>query len=248
MNYDIYRLSKKEVAVMVLQFSIAVAVLGRLFYGSALYGIILFPLVVFFYKWKEKKMVESRKKQLKYQFRDAINSIADLLSVGYSVESSLRECHKEMAVLHGKESIICKEMTEMIRKTDLNVPVEKLFFDLGKRSGVYDIKLFGQIFYSTKRTGGNLISVINLVSKTISQGFEVEEEVSHIVGEKKLESSIMNVAPIAMLGYIGVTGSGMMEVMYQTIMGKLIMTVCLAVYFGTIVMSSMILKINYSVG
>ncbi|MBE5957536.1 MAG: hypothetical protein E7254_01565 [Lachnospiraceae bacterium] len=209
-----------------------------------MYGFIFSPLLKLFVESRRKNLVNRRKKQLKYQFKDAINSLSDLLAVGYSVENAIKECYKEMMILHGKDSLICRELKVIIKKIELNIPVELALQDFGKRSGVGDIKLFGQIFYNAKRTGGNLVSVIKLVSSTISQSFDVEEEVAHIIGEKKLESHIMNVAPVAVLAYATMTGGGMFDVMYETMAGHIFMTGCLLVYIAVVCLSSKIIQIE----
>ncbi len=244
MDYDKYTFSMREYMVMVGQFVLLAAIAGKLFYGNILFGLLMIPFVVMFIKWKRKLKTDRRKRELRFQFRDALNSISDLLSVGYSVENSIRECYKEMAILHGRESVICKELSLIVKKTELNIPIENTFVDLGRRSGIDDLNMFGQIFINAKRTGENLVAVISMVSGTISQSFEVEEEISHIIGEKKLEAYIMDIAPLAVLAYVGLTGGGMMDVMYETFIGRIVMTVCLAVYLVTVFISLKLTKVK----
>ncbi|MCR5837230.1 MAG: hypothetical protein K6G88_12040 [Lachnospiraceae bacterium] len=244
MDYKEYEFTKREYAMLAVQFILMSAIAGRLFYGNIMFGLLMVPFVMIFIKWKKKIKIEGRRRELKSQFRDALNSISDLLSVGYSVENSIKECYKEMEILHGRDSVICKELSLIVKKTELNIPIENTFVDLGRRSGIDDLNMFGQIFINAKRTGENLVSVINLVSGTISQSFEVEEEISHIIGEKKLEAYIMDIAPLAVLAYVGVTGGGMMDVMYETIFGRVVMTVCLAVYLVTVVVSLKLTKVK----
>ena len=47
----------------------------------------------------------------------------------------------------------------------VSVPVEELFMDLGKRSGVEDIENFAAVFYTAKRTGGDMTQVIQKVAQ-----------------------------------------------------------------------------------
>ena len=42
--------------------------------------------------------------------------------------------------------------------------MEELFLDFGKRSGVEDIENFAAVFYTAKRTGGDMTQMIQKVA------------------------------------------------------------------------------------
>ena len=59
-----------------------------------------------------------------------------------------------MQKLYGPTDVISQESAWMIRQMELQQPVEKLFSDLGERSGDEDIRMFGEILLIAKRPSG----------------------------------------------------------------------------------------------
>ena len=47
-----------------------------------------------------------------------------------------------------------------------------------------------------------------------------------------MEQRIMNWMPAGILAYVRLTSGDMMQIMYTTAVGRIMMTVCLAVYVG----------------
>ena len=61
---------------------------------------------------------------------------------------------------------------------------------------------------------------------------------------KRFEQSIMNIIPILIVIYIDLTSPGFFDLMYSTIIGRIIMTVCLVAYIVAVLMAKKILKIE----
>ena len=74
---------------------------------------------------------------------------------------------KDLARLYEKGSDILDEFRYIESQLRLSVPVEELFLDLGKRSGVEDIENFAAVFYTAKRTGGDMTQVLQKVARML---------------------------------------------------------------------------------
>lgn len=244
MDYSDYRFTKRELVIHTCVAIGVLAVIAKLFYGSLGATLLLIPLYFPITKIRRNKLKEKRKKELKLQFKDAIVSLADSMNVGYSVENAVKESYKEMMILYGKDSYICKEFMEIIRKTEVNTPIEVAFSDLAQRTEVDDILLFSQIFRIAKRTGGSMVSLIQMVSNHISQSIRVEQEINVAISEKKMEQSIMSFVPMGIIVYVGVTSPEFLEVMYATIAGRIVMTISLIAYGAALCMAEKIMKIE----
>lgn len=61
---------------------------------------------------------------------------------------------------------------------------------------------------------------------------QTEMQIETQIAGKQMEQRIMNLMPAAILLYICVTSPEMMQVMYTTAVGRVVMTVCLGVYGG----------------
>lgn len=244
MNYSVYKFSRKEIVFSVLQMMLFSVLVAKLFYGKYAYTILFVPLYFGGFQYIRKRKLERRNSELKIQFKDAILSMADLLNIGYSIENSIREIIDEMSSLHGRDSYICVELREIEKKIAINVPIENAIEEFAERSCIQEIRLFAQALHTAKRTGGNINTIIKLVADTISMNFHVQEEINVAIGEKKLEQKVMSFVPLAIVLYVYVTSPGFFDVMYDTILGNVIMTGCLIGYFVSMALAEKIMAID----
>ena len=157
-------------------------------------------------------------------------SMTAQLIAGYSIENSLVEVYRELSQLYGKESYICKETKILIIKLRLNITIENAIENFAIRSGIEDIKLFSEIISIAKRSGGDLIKIVKNAANSISRKIETEREIKVIINSKKYEQMIMNIIPIGIIVYVRLTSPNMMSIMYNSITGRIVMSVCLMIY------------------
>lgn len=157
-------------------------------------------------------------------------AIASSLSTGYSIENSLKEAHEEMLILYGENSIICKELMNMIRQINLSVPVERVFENFAIKSDLEDVNIFCAVFQIAKKGGGDLTKIMKSAANNISKKVEVKKEINTILSAKKYEQSLMNLMPLFIILYINYASPELLKPMYGNAFGVLIMSVCLLVY------------------
>ena len=87
-------------------------------------------------------------------------------------------------------------------------------------------------------------SLVRTVSDHISQSIRVEQEIDVALGEKKMEMKIMSLVPVGIIVYVNVTSPGFLDVMYTTVLGKIIMTASLFVYGLTIFIAGRIQEVE----
>ena len=78
----------------------------------------------------------------------------------------------------------------------------------------------------------------------IEEKLVTEREIQVLISAREMEQKIMNVVPFGILLYISVTSKGFFDVLYHNLAGVCIMTVCLAVYVGAVILSSKIVNIE----
>ena len=64
------------------------------------------------------------------------------------MEQSVTECRREMERLFGERDDLVRELRYMESQMQVGVPVEQLFWNLGQRSGVEEIRNFGAVSYT----------------------------------------------------------------------------------------------------
>lgn len=243
-DYDDYIFSGREWAVYLAEGFLIAGIIGYFFYQSVWACFFLTPVIFLFLKEKRKELAKRRKQELSIQFKDAVLSVSANQKAGYSVENAFREAYRDMALLYGAESYICKELNYIAKGLDNNIVLEKLLFDFGVRSHVQDILQFADVFLIAKRSGGNMTEILAKTADTIEQKIAVDKEIQVLLSSKKMEQKIMNVIPFFIIFYIGITSKGFFDVMYHNLVGILIMTFCLIVYLAAFKISEKIVAIE----
>lgn len=192
----------------------------------------------------EKKWREEQLRKLERQFKEAIQIMSGALSAGYSVENAVGVSCRELEQLYGPEEMIVREFALMAGEMKMNRPVEEVFRNFADRSGLEEAERFAQIFQIAKRSGGRLVSIICRTVSIMEDRSQVKEEIRTMTASVQFEQKVMSVIPFLMIVYIDMTSPGFFQVMYETVMGKVIMSCCLAVYLLSCYLSRKILDIK----
>ena len=243
-DYDVYNLSPIEILRYLAEGVLIDAIISYIFYRNIIAFLILLPAVFCYPILKKNQIIKTRKKRLEVEFKEGILILASLLSAGYSAENALKECVEELVLICGETSLISKEFSYLSHLVYMNIPIEKAFEDFGERSKIDDIRNFARVLKIAKRSGGELISIINHTSGVINDKIRIKEEILTLTAAKRFEQKIMNLFPFAIVLYIDTSSPGFFRVMYSTIPGVVMMSVCLIGYVFAIYMTSKILSIE----
>lgn len=243
-DYNKYTFSFQEKLKYILQGAGLIIVLGGLFYQSIVAILLLSPLIFIYIRMKRKELIENRKWRLNLEFRDGITSLSAALCAGYSAEHAFEEAIKDLRLLYSENSLIIQEFYYMVNQIRVNVTVENTLRNFGERTGIEDILSFSEVFSTAKRTGGDLTRIIKTTCNTINDKIEVKREIITLITAKKLEANIMNVIPILILCYLFLSSPGFLNPLYHNISGIMIMTILLAGYIGSYLLSQKIIAIK----
>lgn len=223
----------------------SVAVAGAcayFFYRSFLALIPLSGIGVLYYRLCRRKQVEKGRWELVLEFRECILSVAAALRAGYAVENAFLESRNDMRILYGKKSMIYQELELIRRGLVINITLEELLTDLGRRSHSGDIRQFAETFCIARRNGGNLPDIIAGAADLIGGQIDVNQEIRTLLAGREMEQKIMRLMPFGILLYIGSTYPGYFDSLYHNWQGIVIMTVCLAIYLTAYGISERILQ------
>ena len=134
-NYWQQDIRRRDYLLAVLTGSFVILMFSYLFYGTCLCAILLAPYLVYFLKSWEKQWIEKRKNVFQLQFKEAVQSLATALNVGYSVENAMREALKDLQIIYKKDELIVREFRYMVRQLDVNVTMEKVLQEFSQRTG-----------------------------------------------------------------------------------------------------------------
>lgn len=231
-DYGSYCWKRGERLVNWILAAAVVIFLAYFFYRDLRAVPFLLPVGVLFYREQYRRKGEKERLELGSQFRECILSVATLLGAGYSVENAFVECAGDMQLMYGADAMICTELKTIRRGLHINVPLEEMLNDFGERSHSKDMLQFAEVFAIAKRSGGNLADIIRSSSELIGRKAEVRQEIDTLLAGRKMELGIMRVMPFVITGYISLSTPGFFELLYEGVIGRLIMTGCLLAYMG----------------
>lgn len=229
-DYDHYHFTRKEFLKYILESVLLCFLVDYLFYQSIWLLPFLIPVPWLFLRWKRTQLIRERKRTLNYQFKDALNALSVAVQAGYSVENAISACARDLERLYQKEDDIIEEFHYIESQQRISVPVEELFLDLGARCQIEDIENFASVFYTAKRTGGDLEHVIQKVARMLGDKIDVKKEIETTLAGKKSEQMVMSFMPAGIILYLQLTSPGFLSVLYGNPFGICAMTVCLMIY------------------
>ena len=230
-EYETYTLSRREWVLYGAEGILLAAALDYVFYRSFLLILLIFPAGILFPLTLKNKLKQRRMEKLRGEFKDAILAVASGLNAGYSVENAFAVSLKEMEEIHGSDSMIAKEIRLILRKVRMNLTFEDALGDFAARSGLDDVKNFADVFLAARKSGGELMRIITRTAEIIGEKIRIQEE-------------IMSGIPVLIVIYIELTSPGFFGILYTTLVGRMLMTVCLAVYLASCWLADHFLEIE----
>lgn len=243
-DYRTYRLSAAEYFRYFLSAACAAAATAYVFYRSLPVFFVFLPVAAVWPFLLRKRLGERRREKLRLQFKEGILALASALESGYSVENAFGASLADLRDMYGEDGMITEEFAYIVRQLGMNRTVESLLMNFAARSGVEEIEDFAEIFAVSKRSRGGVVSVITHVTHVIGGRIEVREEILNMTAEKQFEQRVMNMIPFFIVIYVDMTSPGFFGCMYTTAAGRIVMTVCLAVYIASLLMAERFLRIE----
>ena len=237
-------ISNMEKVRFVLIDCITIGVVSYLFYESVIAFVFLILAIPMLYKRQKNKLHKRQKSMIRKEFKDFCNVLSNNLAVGYSFENALSNSINESRDLYGKNSYMVKELRIVANKVNINIPVEKAFMEFAMKTDVEDIVIFAEILSMAKRSSGNVVEVIRNTIDNIAERIELKREIETIFSSKRYEQRIMNIIPLLIICYVKLTSPEMLNIMYSTLLGRIIMSICLIVFISALLLGEKIMNME----
>lgn len=260
-NYKVYKMSANEKAMyFILAFVIGAAV-AYLFYGGigkdsygaptlltyildvVIMAVVGFVSSMLFLPIRKEQIIDARKKTLRKQFIDLLDSLATSISSGKNVPNAFISAREDLLVQYQPDSYIVQEVDNIISGINNNLDVGAMLLNFGERSGIQDIRTFGRVFETAYSKGANLKDVIRNSHLILSNKCEIESEIETKVASSKNEQMIMIIMPIVLVAMLKMSGGDFSQ-NFTTPMGIICTTVAVIAFIGAYFIGRKILKIE----
>lgn len=243
-DYGAYIFTRQELIRSCLLYTALDALISYLFYRSVIPFLLFLPGIFLFLKLCSADLQRARSRRMLLEFTTGMQMVSASLQAGYAMENAFREAAVQLRKIYPEDSFILTEFRHILSQLSLNVPVESLLMDLGRRTHVDDIIHLAEVFQTAKRTGGDMIAVIRGSVASIQAKTETREEIEANLSGKASEQKIMAAAPLGIIAYTSLTSPGFLNVCYHNTLGVLIMSGALAVYMAAWFWGRKILQIE----
>jgi len=223
LNYRVYSMSKSEKLFYFVIAALVGGAVSYVFYGglfkdqdgmstiatyiSNAFFFIVFALIAvrIFLPIRVTQLRENRKSVLRYQFRELLEALSTSFSSGMNVMESFTSSYKDLKTQFTEDSLIVKELSEILAGMQNNIPIEKLLVDLGKRSGDEEIASFAEVFEVCFRKGGNIRDVVRRTHSIIVDKMAIDDEINTKLASNKMQLNVMTVVPIFIVAFLKFT-------------------------------------------
>lgn len=198
-------------------------------------GAIVLPRV------KIKNQIQKRQQQLSMEFKDALYSLVVSLRAGRSVEGAFAASLEDLDPL--MTPLIYQEWNELVRQLEVGFTVEDGLEDLGRRSGIEEIRSFGRMISICKRSEGDVARVMENTIQLLQERMEIQGELKLLLTKKRTEQRILNIMPFVVIGLLLMMSPEYLEPLYECLKGQIIMTICVGLSIISYVLSKKIADI-----
>lgn len=225
--------------------ALAFTVITAWLYYHSLWAVpALTPVFLWEYRKLKNDCIRKKRQEFLLQFKEMIQSIAAALGTGYSVENALKEAQKELKLLYSGEKMISEEMALMTGQIRVQIPMEQILEEFAQRVRMEDVKNFATVFSTAKRSGGDMIAIIQDTVAQMGGKIEVKREIDTILAAKRYELKVMSMVPYVIIAYMSFSFPEFMSCLYGNLIGIGVMTVCLVVYMSACAIGEKLIHIE----
>lgn len=184
-----------------LGYSAALAIIGSSLTFSILKGPIgiigagfgVFPILII------SSRAEERARKLSEQLPDGLDLVARSLQAGHGMSDAMRMCAMEMP------PPISQEFGRVHEEHNLGRGFRECLQDLSERNPRnFDLRIFVSSVALQRDTGGNLIEILQNISRTIRGRFIFQRKVKALTAEARVSAFILGGLPFVVTFLIGV--------------------------------------------
>ncbi len=224
LNYDEYYFSVQEKLFYIIGAFIVGAAIAYLMYGNigcdangvptmltyCLDVIICGGAGIFavkaFLPAREKQLMIKRKRIVRQQFIDMLDSLAASIASGNNAAKAFEAARYDLIMQYGDNSYIVNEVTLLLQGQDNFINPDEMLSDFGRRSGIPEILNFAQVFSVSYRKGGDFGRIIRDTYNILYNKINIEHEIETKIAATKNEFSIMLVMPVVIMGMLKMSG------------------------------------------
>ncbi len=218
---------------------------GMIFYRAPRLAIITALLstygVRYYHRWKVKR----QRRQLIDEFIEINRMLISELHAGKSLQRAYRDIY--IRISQESESYqpnMREQLKTWCHKMDMGTDIAEILRDFAADNRDENIVQFVNMIEVAQASGSSLLDVIDLTDRMIGDTLEIERELAILIAEKKLEQVVVSASPILLLYIMQRFSYEFVAPLYETAVGRLLMSCALVVFVGCFIWSKRMTEIK----
>ena len=211
---EIAEIQVSPVGIVVVTGSITAVVMWILYgLGGLLFAWIALA-IPFMVRWFIKRKLVRRRRQFGEQLPDNLQVLSSALRAGHSFVGALS------VVVDDSPSPSREEFRRVVADEQLGVPLQDALDEVARRMDNRDLEQVSLVAALQRETGGNTAEVLDRVTDTIRERFELRRLVKTLTAQGRMSRWVVSALPIVLLTVITLINPGYMEPLYSTGTGR----------------------------
>lgn len=232
-DYNKSTLTKGQLIGVRAVFTLIATAVLYIFYRNIIISFIFgFFVAPYFVDEFKASGIKKRKKRLRSQFCDMLESMSVASRAGNNELKSLEAAYSDLKMTYNDQADIIREMKNIIEKNRNGITLRALFKDFGIRSGIEDIKSFGEIYEIIEGRSDRFSDIIKQTQQIISDKIEIEQEIETVLTAPKNDCKMMLFMPVLLVLLLGAGGGGFLAPLFEELWGRAVMTICVGIYIA----------------
>jgi tight adherence protein B len=157
----------------------------------------------------------ARLNRFEAQFPEAVDLLARSLRAGHSLADGIQMIGTEMASPMRDEFHRCYE------QQNLGVPLEDAMEQVAQRIPNVDLRFFVTVMVMQRETGGDLVELLEKISRLIRERFQLRGQVKALTGEGRLSGVVLLALPILLAIYMYFRNPDYLMMLFQDPRGRM---------------------------
>ena len=181
------------------------------------------------------RKLERKRKAFSEQLPDNLQVLASALRAGHSFVGALS------VVIEDADEPSKSEFRRVVADEQLGVPLEDAIRDVVKRMDNEDLEQVALVAALQRRTGGNMAEVLERVTDTIRERFELRRMVQTLTAQGRMSRWIVTALPVGLLLAITAINPGYTKPLFETSGGRIALLIAgMMVVAGSLVIKKIV--------
>jgi tight adherence protein B len=207
----------------------------KFIFGSLFVGMIVAVVIPFGVRSLLKRKLAKQRKLFAEQLPDNLQVLASALRAGHSFIGALS------VVVNDAPEPARSEFQRVVADEQLGVPIDQALHVVVQRMDSRELEQVALVGALQRETGGNTAEVLDRVTDTIRERFELRRTVSTLTAQGRMSRWVLTFLPLGLLLIISLVNPGYMHVMYTSTIGRvLLLMAAISITFGSLVIKRIV--------